>query len=176
MNDATKHITRKSLISYIIIILFIGFLTVSMLSDQKIHYLASAMSGQLINEAGDPAVGVTITRTWQTHTERGVATTTTDAAGRFTFDAVTRKASFLERLSLSTPVIRSEFTFDVDGKQQRFLFLTKRSYAQNGELDGQPIRVVCRVDAEATPGPGPILESTCRIEREKHTLPDTDSN
>lgn len=130
----------------------------------KTLYMASEMTGQLVDGAGAPAVGVTVTRTWQTHTDTGVDSTTTDSEGRFSFGAVTKRQSYLGGLFPSTPVIDEQFTHDRDGDPTMFLRLAKLSFAPNAELEGQPIKVVCRVDQATSTGPGAIIRSTCRIE------------
>lgn len=136
----------------------------ALVAQGKTLYIASDMTGRLVDGAGVPAVGVTVTRTWQTQSESGTETTTTDAEGRFSFEAVTRRQSFLGGLFPSTPAIDAHFTHNRDGDATLFLRLVKLSYAPNSELSGRPIKVVCRVDQPAESGPGPIVRSTCRIE------------
>ena len=155
-------ITNYLFVASLVVIFALLVWTISSYSSTR--YMASEMIGQLVDEAGAPAVGVKVTRTWQTHTETGVDSATTDAEGRFSFGAVPKRRSFLEGLLPSTPVIDVQFTHDRDVDPTMFLRLAKLSYAPNAELEGQSIKVVCRVDQATSTGPGAIIRSTCRIE------------
>lgn len=124
--------------------------------------LASAMTGQMVDASGAPAAGVTVVRTWRMNDKQGEARAVTDAQGRFAFPAVEQR-SFFAAILPGTPVIDQQFTHDRDGSPAMFLRLTKLSFAPDAELEGRPLNVVCRVDAEPTPGPDAIRRSTCRI-------------
>lgn len=124
--------------------------------------IASAMTGQLVDAAGAPVSGVTVVRTWRMNNKQGDESTVTDAEGRFAFPAAEQR-SFFAAILPGTPVIDQQFTHDQNGSPAMFLRLTKLSFAPDAELEGRPLKVVCRVDAEPTPGPDAIRRSTCRI-------------
>lgn len=110
--------------------------------------LFSAVRGQVLLE-GKPVGGATVEREfeWAWKSEKGRDTTRTDADGRFSMAAITR-SSFLGSLLPHEPVVRQVITIDHGGRRYKAWATHKRDYDENGELDGRPIVMTCRLEAE----------------------------
>lgn len=108
----------------------------------------SAVRGQVLLN-GAPVVGATVVREfdWAWKSEKGRDTALTDGQGRFAMDTITR-SSFLGSLLPHEPVVRQTITIEHAGKRYMAWATYKHDYDENGELDGKPINVTCRLDAE----------------------------
>jgi hypothetical protein len=106
----------------------------------------SAVQGRVLDN-GKPVAGAQIERTfkWAWKDESGSDTTTTGTAGEFTLPAIER-SSFLGSLLPHEPVIRQSITIRHGGKAYEAWLYNKHSYANNAELDGKPIRLVCKLE------------------------------
>lgn len=110
--------------------------------------LFSAVRGQVLLN-GKPVVGATVEREfdWAWKSEKGRDSTLTDAEGRFSLAPITR-TSFLGGLLPHEPVVRQVISIDHAGKRYKAWATFKRDYEDNGELDGRPIVMTCRLEAE----------------------------
>lgn len=110
--------------------------------------LFSGVKGQVLLN-GKPVGGAAVEREfeWAWKSEKGRDTTLTDADGRFSMAPITR-SSFLGSLLPHEPVVRQVITIDHGGKRYKAWATFKRDYDENGELDGKPIVMTCRLDTE----------------------------
>ena len=113
----------------------------------------SAVSGKVLQD-GKPVPGATVEREfrWSWKDEIGTDSATTGAAGEFSFGRIER-SSFLGSLLPHEPVVRQSLTIKVGGKSYEGWLLNKHNYDDNGEVEGKPLRLVCRL--EAAPGKHP---------------------
>ena len=113
----------------------------------------SAVSGKVLQD-GKPVPGATVEREfrWAWKDETGIDSATTGAAGEFSFGRIER-SSFLGSLLPHEPVVRQSLTIKVGGKSYEGWLLNKHNYDDNGEVEGKPLRLVCRL--EAAPGKHP---------------------
>jgi len=112
--------------------------------------LFSEVHGVVLDH-GQPVAGARLERTWFWHwnDERGGDTTNTDAAGAFRFPAVNGR-SLSGSLLPHEPVIEQKILIQHGGKTYRAWVFSKGEYGENGELDGRPIRLTCRLESEPT--------------------------
>lgn len=113
--------------------------------------LASAVEGRVLaNGEGAPVAGAEVVRrwTWGFNGRKGEDITTTDDQGRFAFDTVTGR-SLTAGLLPHEPSIRQEITTTANGASLVLLSLQKANYDDNGELNGQSLKIRCRTDLEA---------------------------
>ncbi|WP_246004546.1 carboxypeptidase-like regulatory domain-containing protein [Plasticicumulans acidivorans] len=110
--------------------------------------LFSALSGVVLDH-GKPVEGARIERsfTWQSNGETGVDETHTDARGSFSLPVIFRR-SLLASLLPHEPFIRQTILIHHAGKTYQAWMFNKGEYAENGELGGRPISLVCRLEAE----------------------------
>jgi hypothetical protein len=115
--------------------------------------LFSAVSGKVLLD-GKPVPGAKVEREfrWSWKDEIGKDSTTTGAAGEFSFAKIER-SSFLGSLLPHEPVVRQSLTIQHGGKAYEAWLLNKHNYDDNGEVEGKALRLVCRL--EATPGKHP---------------------
>jgi hypothetical protein len=135
-------------------------LEVTMARDGTITFF-SAVNGRLIDAEGVPQGGIRIERSWRRspNDDPVIDETITRPDGAFFFPASTGSQSMIGRLP-GTPVIRQEITaFGPDGPVTLWKAV-KTNLEPNGELDGRPLNLECRIDVEPD-GDGPVW-GTCR--------------
>lgn len=124
------------------------------------EYVCSPMTGRLVDTGGGAVANVTVRREWNWRGKSGSDTTTTDAEGRFGFDAVPAKRGLFGRLPAEEAVVQRYFA-DVAGGPFEFLFVSSRGLDLNSETDGQAFNVRCTVGAEQ--GFGGVHWGTCTL-------------
>jgi len=126
----------------------------------KRYVLCSAFKGTLVDIAGKPVTGTRIERTWQWawKNESGSDHTTTDANGRFSLPQVTGK-SLSAGLFTHEPLIAQKITASGPSGPVVLWSYVKRDYAENGELAGRPLHVVCGI--EQAPAGKLLYNGTC---------------
>lgn len=121
----------------------------------------SEVNGRLLDADGVAQGGIRIERSWQRspEDEPGVDETVTGEDCTFLFPAATGLRSILGRMP-GTPVIRQKITaFGPDGPVTLWKAV-KTNLDPNGELDGRPLNLECRIGVEPD-GEGPVW-GTCR--------------
>ena len=110
--------------------------------------LFSAVRGTVLLQ-GQAVAGAVVEREfeWAWKSESGRDSTRTDGNGQFSLPAITR-SSFLGSLLPHEPVVRQVISIDHGGKRYKAWATFKRDYDDNGELDGKPIVMTCRLEAE----------------------------
>lgn len=110
--------------------------------------LFSAVKGVVLDH-GKPVEGASIERSykWMWNDQTGNDAATTDAQGAFSMPAIWRH-SFLGSLLPHEPVVRQTILIKVAGKSYEAWMFNKGEYAENGELRGRPISLICRLEAE----------------------------
>ena len=124
------------------------------------EFVCSAMRGQLVHSDGSPVAGVEISRewTWRGKTDRDMART--DAAGHFAFSAVPAKRGLLGFLPAEDAVVQRYVAKLPEGPFE-FLFISRSELSENGEAEGRPFNVRCRVDV--VPGFDGFAWGTCEL-------------
>ena len=107
----------------------------------------SAISGQVLLQ-GQPVAGARIERSARWDDEQATDDTASGTDGRFSLPAITRKRGLLDGILASEPFIEQEILIQHGGKTAKAWVFRKRNYRDNGELDGRPIRMTCRLDSE----------------------------
>jgi hypothetical protein len=141
------------------VLLFMN-LEVTMARDRTITFF-SEVNGRLLDADGVPQGGIRIERSWQRSPgdEPVVDEAVTGPNGTFSFPAATGSRSIFGLLP-GTPVIRQEITaFGPDGPVTLWKTV-KTNTDPNGELDGRPLNLECRIGMEPD-GEGPVW-GTCR--------------
>jgi hypothetical protein len=154
-------------------------LEVTMARDRTITFF-SEVNGRLLDVDGVPQGGVRIERSWKRSPEDDpvIDDTVTSPSGTFFFPAATGPRSMFGRLP-GTPVIRQEITaFGPDGPVTLWKTI-KTNTDPNGELDGRPLNLECRIGVEPD-GDGPVwgtcrelavpIPTTTESERDEHVL------
>ena len=110
--------------------------------------LFSAVRGKVLL-AGKPIQGAVVERDfrWAWKDENGRDNATTDASGDFSLPAVVR-SSFLGSLLPHEPMVRQTILITYGGKTYKAWMFDKGNYADNGELQGRPIVMTCRLETE----------------------------
>jgi len=110
--------------------------------------LFSSIRGRVLLE-GKPVAGATVEREfrWAWKEETGTDATTTDQNGAFSFPAIVR-SSFFGSLLPHEPVVRQTILIKHAGKTYKAWMFDKGNYRENGELNGRPIVLGCRLEAE----------------------------
>lgn len=110
--------------------------------------LFSAIEGRVLDN-GRPVAGAQIERSWRWSwkSEDGADRTTTAADGRFALPAVVR-SSFLGSLLPHEPLVDQIITIVQGGKSYKAWAHFKRSYDDNSENKGRPLRITCRLESE----------------------------
>ena len=110
--------------------------------------LFSAVRGTVLQD-GKPVAGAAIERefdcAWKS--EKGRDSTTSDSAGAFSMPVIVR-SSFLGSVLPHEPLIKQTITITHGGKSHKAWVLFKRDYEENGELDGKPIVMTCKLGTE----------------------------
>jgi hypothetical protein len=154
-------------------------LEAGMASDRIITFF-SEVYGRLLDADGVPQGGVRVERSWQRSPEDDpvIDETVTGPDGAFFFPATTRRRTVVGRLP-GTPVIRQEITaFGPDGPVTLWKAV-KTNLEPNGELDGRPLNLECRIGVEPD-GEGSVwgtcresavpIPTTTESERDEHVL------
>ena len=128
--------------------LALGILIVTEAQAMARMCLFSPVNGVVLFN-GEPVAGAALTRSWFWHWKdrRGEDVTHTDAAGRFSFPAV-YGSSLLGGILPHEPVIEQKIIIDHAGDSYRAWVYTKGLYSENGERNGMPIRLTCRLESE----------------------------
>lgn len=110
--------------------------------------LFSAVHGVVL-EHGQPVAGATIERSynWAWKNRSGNDQATTDARGEFSLPAIWGSSVFGSLLP-HEPMVEQTILIHVAGKTYKGWMLDKHNYAENGELGGRQIDIVCRLEAE----------------------------
>jgi hypothetical protein len=109
--------------------------------------LFSAVQGQVLLQ-GKPVAGAVVERQFEWNNETSSDRVSSGADGNFSFAAVTRKTSFMDRLLPSEPMVKQTILILHDGKSHKAWHHFKRNYDNNGELGGRAIRMTCRLERE----------------------------
>ncbi len=107
----------------------------------------SAVQGQ-VTSGGQPVAGATVERSWRWmwKKEDGADSAMTAADGSFAFPAIARRSLF-GSLVPHEPFVEQTMLIRFQGQTFKAWMLDKRNYEANGELDGKPIRLICRLEA-----------------------------
>ena len=112
------------------------------------EYVCSAMTGLLVHPDGSPAAATVIRRDWDWHGKSGSSTATTDADGRFSFDAVPARRGFFGWLPMEDATSQRFYAL-LPGGEFNFLYIPDRSVEALHETDGKPFNVLCRLGVKA---------------------------
>ncbi|WP_415920631.1 DUF6795 domain-containing protein [Tateyamaria sp. SN6-1] len=130
------------------------------MSKADAQYICSPMSGVLIGPGGTPVAGATVRREWIYNSKSESDSVTTDAAGRFGFDAVNApRRGWLS--GLSTPVVVQRYYASTGGEETEILYINSRSLEPLHETDGKPFAVTC--DLSQSPGNGALGWGVCAL-------------
>ncbi|MCY4756712.1 DUF6795 domain-containing protein [Pelomonas aquatica] len=142
---AGGHHWRKALMA-LIVMLGVGACSEGHAMGKMV--LFSAVRGTVLRD-GKPVAGATVEREfdWAWKSEKGKDATTTDAAGAFSLPAIVR-SSFLGSFMPHEPLVKQTITIIHGGTSYKAWVLFKRDYDDNGELDGKPIVMTCRLGSE----------------------------
>lgn len=110
-------------------------------------YLFSKTEGVVLQH-NQPVAGAEVERIYNWHWKDKVRSeiTRTDDRGRFRFAAATG-TSWLGSLLPHEPVVVQMIYIHHQGKKYEAWLFTKHDYEPNSELDGRPLRLVCRLDS-----------------------------
>ena len=127
--------------------------------------LMSGMEGQLVSSSKEPAANMRLVRTWHwAWTDaRGQDETTTDAQGRFRFPPVTGR-SMSARFMPHEPDILQTITAQSASGPVEIWSARKSNYLPNGELQGQPLHVLCGLDGVPGSDNDRLFNSLCVID------------
>ncbi|MCF6251721.1 MAG: hypothetical protein L3J75_10720 [Methylococcaceae bacterium] len=130
-------------------LLFVIFFIVSGISMAfgKTYILCSPFSGTAISKDGNPVSGVEIERkwVWAWNGKSGLDRTITDKHGKFNFPVVT-SSSLTASLLPHEPDISQKITAKTSEGDLEIWYASKKTYELNSEMNGQPIKVLCRLD------------------------------
>jgi hypothetical protein len=124
------------------------------------YTICSPFDGVLTDAAGQPLSNVRIRREWAWARGDGQDWSVTDDAGRFAFDEVTGRPSFLRFLP-GEITIRQRYFAELPEDDFNFLAVFKRDYDPLSEFNGQPTELVCRTGVE--PGHEGFAWGTCEV-------------
>lgn len=138
-----RRLPKALALAGIAILLIAALVTVRMIVPLC---LFSEVRGVVLDH-GKPVAGVSVTRSWLWHLERiaGLDSSVTDQDGRFQFPGVPGR-SLSGLLLPHDPLIEQKILIEYGGKSYRAWLIDKRDYDDNGELDGRPINLVCRLE------------------------------
>lgn len=108
----------------------------------------SAVQGVVLSQ-NQPVAGAVINRKfiWTWGKETGVDEAVTDANGEFRLPAIFR-SSLLGSFLPHQPFIEQTLLILHQGKEYKAWMFDKMNYEENGELQGKPISLVCRLENE----------------------------
>ncbi len=100
---------------------------------------------------GSPIAGAVVERDWKWawKDETGKDQATTAADGQFSLPLVER-GSLLGSFLPHTPSVRQTILIKHEGKTYKAWMFDKEDYKLNGELQGKPIRIICRLETQPT--------------------------
>ena len=112
------------------------------------NVLWSAMKGRVVLN-GQPAPGAVLVREtkWHWTNEKIVDKTVANAAGDFELPTIER-SSLLGSILPHEPVVEQFMSIEYQGKTYDAWGYFKRDYTLNGENNGAPIVVTCRLGSE----------------------------
>lgn len=110
--------------------------------------LFSAVKGVVLDH-GKPVEGAIIERSyeWGWKSQLGSDSTSTNSHGDFHLPVIWGY-SLLGSLLPHQPVVRQTILIKYGGKSYEAWLVNKMGYEQNDELDGRPITLTCRLEAE----------------------------
>lgn len=110
--------------------------------------LFSAVKGVVLDH-GKPVEGAKIERSykWMWKDQTGGDSAVTDVQGAFSLPAIWG-SSFMGSLLPHEPLVRQTILIKVGDTSYDAWLFNKGEYAENGELKGRPISLVCRLEAE----------------------------
>lgn len=108
----------------------------------------SPMTGR-VTLNGQPAAGAVLMRNfdWEWKDETGSDQTVANSAGEFSLPVIER-SSLLGSLLPHQPVIKQVMVIEYKGVKYQAWGFHKMNYKINGENEGRPINVTCRLEAE----------------------------
>lgn len=112
--------------------------------------LFSAVRGVVLDH-GQPVEGATIERTykWAWKDQSGGDRTVTDATGGFALPTIWGH-SLLGSILPHEPVVDETILIHHGGQTYKAWMYTRGNYVENSELDGRPIVLTCRLEADVT--------------------------
>lgn len=112
--------------------------------------LFSAVKGVVLDH-GKPVEGASIERSykWMWNDQTGGDTATTNSQGAFSLPAIWGH-SFMASILPHEPVVRQTILIKAGGKSYDAWMFTRGNYQENAELNGRPIVLACRLEAEVT--------------------------
>lgn len=107
--------------------------------------LFSEVKGIVVNQ-GKPLARTEVVRTfhWMWNNKEYQDRTKTDELGKFTLPKFSLY-SIAANVFPHEPVIHQNITIKVNAKDYKAWVASKRNYDDNGELDGQPINIICDI-------------------------------
>jgi len=130
----------------------------------KTYILCSPFSGTAITKDGNSILDVEIERkwvwvwVWVWNGNSGLDRTITDKHGKFNFPVVT-SSSLTASLLLHEPDISQQITAKTSEGDLEIWYASKKTYELNSEMNGQPIKVLCRLDKK--PSSDGLYWGTC---------------
>lgn len=117
--------------------------------------LFSAVRGTVL-QGGKPVSGARIERKykWGWNSETGTDGATTDVRGAFSLPRIER-SSFFGSFLPHQPSVDQAMLIHHGGKTYEAWVLLKQNYDDNGELQGKPISLTCRLETPPEHG-GPV--------------------
>lgn len=146
--SSTTRLARRRTLRFAFVLCALLMLTACEVNAMGKMCLFSAVHGVVLDH-GQPVAGATIERSykWAWNGKKGGDQTTTDAAGKFALPVIWG-SSFTGSILPHEPFIDQTILIKHGGKSYDAWLLFKRSYRENSELDGRPIDLVCRLEAE----------------------------
>ena len=151
----TKRFLTRVVAPVIAVVLILG--GASMAFGKQV-VLFSAVSGKLIDAAGNPQAGVRIERKWDWKGSPKSDETVTGEDGTFQFPEVNDR-SIMASVLPHEPVIGQDMIAHGPNGPVNIWGHTKHSYDANTELDGRPLNLSCRIDKE--PSDDGLYWGTC---------------
>lgn len=155
MNTTNNRLLR-SFSSLFVIVLLAG----CTMGFGKSLVLCSPFQGRIVDGQGQPVAGIRIERhwVWGWNDKEGNDSAVTDDAGRFQLPLV-EGSSFLGSVMPHEPDVRQRIVAHGPNGEVEIWYASKKSYELNSELDGRPVKVVCRIDKE--PSDDGLYWGTC---------------
>ena len=143
-----KAISTSAAIVLVLLVLGAGAMFAMSLIGKKL-YPFSQVEGVVLKD-GRPVAGAEVERRYVEDSRPVTATTRTDGEGRFSFPKVMQR-SLLAWLP-GEVVIEQTIVIRHEGIEYMAWSLFKRNYLDNSELDGKPIRLICKLEQESQRG------------------------